>query len=424
MIERFQSDSLLRNSLYIMATTISQSGLGFIFWLVAARGSSAHDVGLAAALISGVTLVSLLSSIGISGSLIQLLPGREPGYERSRLLCAGYAAGICTGLVAAAITVVALPFFSAQFRILHTDGGYISAFVIGVPLWTVATLLDNTFLAERRAGAMLARATSASLLKTAILLAILPLTMLGALGIFGASVLASVGGVGAGIILLIRLDRNYRLVVHGLVGQARSMVASALGNHLIHLGSTIVPLLLPPLVTARLSATDNAYFYTTWMVGGIFLVISPAVASSLFAEGSHDANDLRERTVRSARVITLMMLPLMAVYLLGGQLILGLFGVQYAQHGHWLLIFMVISAIPDAITNLFVSVLQVRRRLAEAARLNLGMAAISLVLTWLLLPSLGIEGVGVAWLIGQSCGSLYVWRRRATAFTPAEQMSP
>jgi O-antigen/teichoic acid export membrane protein len=169
--------------------------------------------------------------------------------------------------------------------------------------------------------------------------------------------------------------------------------------------------MLSPLVTVRLSATDNAYFYTTWMVGGIFLIVSPAVASSLFAEGSNSTHQLRERTRSCARIITVLLLPLMLVFLVGGRFILGLFGTSYAQHGQWLLVFMTVTAIPDAITNIYVSVLRVRGRLHEAALVNLGLAVLALVLTWLLLPPMGIMGVGVAWLIGQSAGSLYVWSR-------------
>lgn len=417
-IARVRTDSLLRNSLYIMATTISQSALGFVFWLLAARLGTAHDVGLAAALLSAVTLASLLSSIGIGDSIIQLLPGRAPGVERSLLLCAGYAAGVAIGLVAAAITVLILPFFSSQFRILHTNGLAAAALLLGVPLWTMASLLDNTFLAVRRSEAIFARATTGSLLKIVILLLMVPLSVMGVMDIFGASILAGAGGVAIGFALLIRVEPSYRLVARGLVSQGRAMVTSALGNHLIHLGSTILPLMLPPLVTARLSATENAYFYTTWMVGGIFLVISPAVSSSLFAEGSHDAGDLRARTRRGAKITLLLLLPLMAAYLLGGRLILGIFGPEYARHGYWLLTILVIAAIPDAITNLYVSILRVRYRLAEAAKLNLAMTAVSLILTWLLLPRFGIEGAGLGWLIGQACGSLYVWHTRATLFTP------
>jgi hypothetical protein len=82
------------------------------------------------------------------------------------------------------------------------------------------------------------------------------------------------------------------------------------------------------------------------------------------------------------------------------------FGPSYPQHGLALLMLLAISAVPDAITCIYVSLLRVRGRLRFAAFLNLTMAGVSLALAWILLPILGIAGAGWAWLIAQSTGTL------------------
>src|SRR6478672_7592763 len=51
-IDRARRDSLLRNSLFIMANTVVTSAFGFVFWLLAARLCSAPVVGLTAAITS------------------------------------------------------------------------------------------------------------------------------------------------------------------------------------------------------------------------------------------------------------------------------------------------------------------------------------------------------------------------------------
>jgi hypothetical protein len=73
------------------------------------------------------------------------------------------------------------------------------------------------------------------------------------------------------------------------------------GHQLIGMGAAMLPYLLPVIVTARLSASDNAYIYTTWMMAGIFLIISPALSQSLFAEGAHDSEHLHRRARRCWR---------------------------------------------------------------------------------------------------------------------------
>src|SRR5262249_21531495 len=98
--------------------------------------------------------------------------------------------------------------------------------------------------------------------------------------------------------------------------------------------------------------------------------------------------------------------PAMLVLFLGSHYALLMFGSNYAQHGILLLRLLIIAAVPDAITNIYVSVLRVQKRLRFAALLTLGTASLDLTLTWILLPTLGIAGTGWSFLIAQGAGSL------------------
>jgi O-antigen/teichoic acid export membrane protein len=406
LIGRLRSDSLLRNSLYIMGITIVNSVFGYLFWILAARSRSAHDVGLAAALITAVTLLSILSSKGIGGTLVQMLGRCAPGRPWSLVLNAGLLAGALCGALAGAIAVLALPAWSGKFAILLRNPVCGATFVLGVVMWNLADLTDAACVAERAAGRSLARNAAAAILKVASLLACMPLAWSGTLGVFGASMLGCAAGTCVGLILVRRLGRGYATVFRGVVGQARRMLSSAVANHLIIVSAVGPTYLLPALVTARLSATDNAYFYTTWMVCGVFFLISPAVAAALFAEAAHTAQPLGDTLASAARIITVLLAPTMVGAVVGGHAILSIFGTEYARHGLPLLIVLVISAVPDAITNLYVAALRARNRLREAATLNMGMAVLTLLLAWFLLPALGIAGAGWAWLIAQTAGSL------------------
>jgi O-antigen/teichoic acid export membrane protein len=186
------------------------------------------------------------------------------------------------------------------------------------------------------------------------------------------------------------------------------MLSSFVGHHFISLGYTTPMYLLPVFVAARLSLTDTAYFYTTWMLGSFLFMVSPAVAASLFAEGSHAADSVLRKARASAVIIGMLLGPIMLVFFLGGHYIISLFGPGYALHGLLLLTILTVSAVPDAITNIYVSVLRVQKRLRWAALFNLGMGSLVLALAWILLPLLGIVGAGYAWLIAQVTGSLVV----------------
>lgn len=406
---RVRLDSLLRNSVYIMGTTMATSLLGFLYWWVAARTYTKADIGLASALIAAMTLASNLSNLGIGPTLVQRLPRRAAGREWSVTLNAGLLTGLLCGLLAGIIVVAGLPRLSAQFAIIGHKPIYAAIFVLGVPLWTLSTLLDYVFVAQRATGNMLARNIAFSLLKIPLLALALLIARIGALGILASWVLAAAAAVLGGLLLLVpRLGRGYSFALRGFAGQLRAMLSALAGNHFINIGGMAPMYLLPIFVTARLSATQNAYFYITWMLGSLFFMVSPAVASSLFAEGSHVAEGLWRKARASTLIIGALLAPAMAVFLVGGRYILGAFGAGYPQHGRLLLTLLIISAVPDAITNVYVSVLRVRRRLGDAALLNLGMAALTLAMAWLLLPLVGIAGAGWAWLAAQSVGSVAV----------------
>ena len=85
---------------------------------------------------------------------------------------------------------------------------------------------------------------------------------------------------------------------------------------------------------------------------------------------------------------------------------MSIFGPSYAANGQELFKIYAIAAIPDATTNIYISVLRVQRRLRFAAVLNIGMAVITLSLAWILLPVFGINGAGWAFLISQTAGTL------------------
>ncbi|MBA2286263.1 MAG: polysaccharide biosynthesis C-terminal domain-containing protein [Ktedonobacteraceae bacterium] len=386
-----------------MGSTVLTSVIGYLYWVVAVHLYSAHDIGLVSAIISVTTLTSSLANPGIGPTLIQMLPHRASGYAWSVTLNAGLVTGTFTSLLAGIILVIALPLYSDQFAILGQNVAYATAFIVGVPLWTVTTLLDQTFVAERATVHMLTRNVIFAILK---LLFMLVLAHIGVFGIFSSWVLALVLSVIIGALLVPRLKRAYCFALRGLIQQVRAMLSSLAWHHFANLGSTLPMYLLPVFVTIRLSATDNAYFYTGWMLGSIFFMVSPAVATSLFSEGSHRTDNLLRKVSSSAVIIGALLAPAMLTVFVAGYYILLLFGHSYADHSLLLLTILTVSAVPDAITNIYVSVLRIQRRLRLAAFLNLGMAFLTLLLTLILLPILGIAGAGWAFLLSQAAGSV------------------
>ncbi len=406
LLQRLRNDSLLRNSIFIMGTTVATSAIGYLYWIAAAHLFSPHDVGLASALISVMLLTSTLANLGIGSTLVQMLPHAKTDQDWSLTLNAGLTTGMISGLFAGIIVIVALPVFSSQFAIARQPI-YMLLFIISIPLGIATTLVDQTFIAERASSGMLIRNAAFAVLK--LVLMVLPVLFIpiGPFGIFAAYVAAlTLSLVGVRMVLLARLSRQYQLRVRGISKRVRMMLSSLAGNHFINIGGLASMGLLPVFVTMQLSAADNAYYYTTSMVGDFFFMVTSAVAVSLFAEGSYASDDLARKVRSSTLIMSALLIPAMLVVFLGGQYILLLFGPHYVQHGLPVLQIDTIAAVPDAITNIYISVLRIQGRLRHGAILNLSMAAITLSLAWILLPILGIAGAAWAFFISQTVGSV------------------
>lgn len=407
-LKKVHTDSLARNSFFLMGTTIVNSALGYAFWVLAARTYSTREVGFSAALISAMTLAAMLSNMGAGSTLVQTLPTRRAGRDWSRTVNACLGAGFVTGAVMGFVALFLLPLVSEEFSVLH-QAAYGAVVVLGVLFWTAATILDFAFVAERAADKMLTRNATGAILKLALLGCFVALGERSSLGISSAWTVSTGGALLiGGALLLPKLHRGYRPQLRGIATEARRLFPPLVGHYFINLGGQMSMCLLPLLVATRLSSTSNAYYYTTWMLGGAIFMVSPAVAAALFAEGSHARASLYQKARSSTFLIAALLVGPMTALLLGGRFILGIFGPAYAEHSFGLLILLVVAVVPDAVTNVYVSVLRVQRRFRAAAALNIVMALGTLTLAWYLLPVLGIAGAGLAWLIMQTLGSVAV----------------
>ena len=427
LIAHVRRDSLIRNSGYIMAVTIVTSALGFAFWLVAARRYSADEVGLSAALVSAMTLASLLTNLGINTALVQMLPPRAAGRDWSATLTAGVLCGVLSSVLGGALTVVLLPAISHRFALLEHSLGYVTVFVGGVALTTAANLLDYACIAERRAEKTLIRNTVFSLVKIPVLFIPFVVAM-GTFGIFFAWVAATGVTVAVAAAMVPGLGRGYRLGLAGVRSEVRRLGTYIAGHHSINIGNFAPWWLLPVFVTVQVSAAATAYFYATWRVCGMLTLISPSVASALTAEGAHSPARLWQTAARSQRTIFTMLIPACVLVAASGHWILAAFGPEYASEGFPLLLLFTVAALPDSVMDVWVAVLRVEGRLRFGSWLQLGTAALALGLAWVLLPPMGIAGAGVGWLASRVVGAaLVAWdygrqrRARTESATIAEQ---
>jgi len=399
--------SLLRNSSFLMGTTIMTSALGYAYWLLAAHSWSSSTVGFAAGAISTFTLVGFVFSLGVAPAYVQMLPRFRDPAELDQFFSSGLVTTTAASVLAGVVVVALLPLWAPHFHELR-EAPTAAAFVAGCGLSTTCVALDGCFVALRRSSGQFGRNGVFAVAKMGLLLLpVLALRHPGAASILWTWDAALLASAVVAIVMLERLGMH--LAVPRRSGLRRLFVHrhTMIGYQLGSLGASLPPFVFPALVIAILGARQNAYVYFTWSIAGVLFTVSTSIGLALFAEGAH-REDLRRQARLAATTMTAVLLPMTALVLVFARQILSVFGHEYAAHGTSLLRIFAIGALADAVTNCYVGIRNVQRRLVEVAVLNFVIAAIAVGGTAALLRVWGIDAVGWSWAAAQATGCVWV----------------
>lgn len=399
--------SLLRNSGFLMGTTVTTSALGYAYWLIAAHHWSSASVGFAAGAISTFTLVGFVFSLGVAPAYVRMLPRFTDRSDLDQFFSSGLVTTTAASVVAGVLVVLLLPTWAPHFHELRQPS-IAAAFVAGCGLSTTGVALDGCFVALRRSSGQFGRNLAFAVVKMALLIGpVLLLRRPGAASILWTWDAALFASIVLAVVLLERLGMH--LAVPRRSGLRRLFVHrhTMLGYQVGSLGASLPPFLFPALVIGLLGTRQNAYVYFTWSIAGVLFTVSTSIGLALFAEGSH-REDLRRQSKLAAKTMALVLIPLTAVMLVLAGRILSLFGREYAAHGTMLLRIFAVGALADAVTNCYVGVRNAQHRLVEVATLNFVVAAIAIGGSAAFLRSWGIDAVGWCWTAAQLVGCIWV----------------
>ncbi len=387
-----------------MASTAVNSLLGFFFWMVVARFYTQVEVGFSSAVLSAISLLTILSLVGLNVMLVRFLPHAD---KPQQLINTCFTLSGLISLLIAGIFVAGLGFWSPAISFIGKNAIFAAAFIFFTLLSTLSHLMDSTFLAVRRAEFTLFKNIIFSLLK-------IPLPILFVLFFYTFGIVAS-WGIATGVALVVSLilflpkvQNQYRPVPTIKLSLIRNIGQYSSGNYLATLLATAPVLLLPLMVVNILGPTSNAYFYVAWMIASVIFAIPTSISLSLFAEGSRFEERLRGNVIRSVKFSFLLLVPVVILLMLVGKWLLLAFGQGYSTNALPLLQVLAISSLPLVVNLIYASVLRVTGRIRELIIIRGIVAIIVLLASYLIMPTSGILGIGYAWLGAQVVLSIYV----------------
>jgi len=386
---------LYRNALFLVTNSILTGAVGLVFWVIAARFYPAEDVGFASATISAIMLLSLLSTLGLHYGIIRFLPDSDKDSTdmiNSCLTITGLAS-----IIISLIFIAGLGFWSPALLFLRQNLIYLAGFIIFTVSYTLYVLLTQTYVAKRKAGFALAQGTIFNLVRLPL---VIPLAaFFAAFGIFSAWGIGALVAIGVGILFFLsRVQTGYRPLPAIKIPVVNQMVRFSFANYIAALLWFVPGYILPMMVVNLVGAADNAYFYVAWTITSVLSTIPLGTSLSLFAEGSYQEERLDQDTRRSLILTFSIIIPAILLVLLIGDKVLLIFGADYAENAARLLRILAFSLIPLSINAIYFGVRRVEMKMKGVIGLTAFIAVATLVLSWVLLPRMGIFGVGVAWL--------------------------
>lgn len=416
-LRRLLATPLYANSLYLMGSTGVMSLCGFFFWLIVARLYPDAVVGYSSAIISALNLLAIMSLGGLNISLVRFLPQAD---NPSKMINTCFTLGGLISLLMAGVFLAGLGIWSPALSFIRQNTPFCLAFFAFAVLWTVSPLADAAFLAKRRAGFGLARSTLFSLLR-------LPLPLLLALHFKSFGVVASWGiALAASLVVALafflpKAENSYRPLPALDPGVIKTLWRYSSGNYVANLLSAAPAFVLPLMVVNRLGAEENAYFYIAWMMANLLFAIALGVSRSLFAEGSHFEDRLRENVIKSLKSTFMLLIPAAVLLAAAGQWLLLAFGQGYSANALALLLVLCLSSLPHAVNHIYTGVLWVTGRIRELIGVWGFIAIVTLVASYVLLPRAGLVGIGYAWLGANAMTAIgVITRRRLTRLPPRQ----
>lgn len=390
----------------LIATQVTVSLLGFVFWAYAARSLPAHEVGLAAAAIAAMTLIATFAMLGVGTLLIAEIPKRPrealPALFGTGLLTvcgAGLIVGVAVGLIA--------PQFGSSLQLTSDLPLGFAAFVLGTVTTACGAVFDEGVLGLGRGPVQFLRNSFGSVARIAGLALMVVVAARTGEALLACWTISMVISLGVGFAAL-RLGRfgTWRASLTDRVSEIRANLRLAREHHALNVILQSSAYLLPVLAALIATPAGVAYFNSARLIAAAVLTIPFLLTIALFASTAADASQIgqRVRVTVPAGIALASACALVTVVI--APFVMEIFGGSYGNRGTIYLQLLVCAGPLLVVKDHFVAIRRIRGELRHAARWIA--AGTILEMSTALGGGLlfGLRGLCIGWLVGLAVEAL------------------
>lgn len=392
-------DSLLKNSILLIVSSLFGAFLGFIFWIIASRYYDPKDIGLISAIFSAISLISNIGTIGLPTALIYYLPRNLK--NDNKIIDSSLFTCISISIIFSLIFLFGLDIWSPKLTILH-DIEFGILFIFLIITTSISGLVGSVFVSKKRSSYLLHKDNLYHILRIFFLM------IFASMGLIGMMISLNIGIIISLIISFIFLYRTYnyfpKLKFDPII---KTMTKYSLENYIAGVLYNAPRLILPIMMINIMGAESTGYFYIAFTAASLLHGISGSISTSLLAE-SFNKEKFEDNINKAITFNILLLIPGILFYGTFGKMFLGIFNQSYAYHATGTLIILSIASIPISLINIYNGIRNSQNRVMSTIIMNLIVAILTIILSVPMMKVGNIESVATAFLMANTIGAIIV----------------
>jgi O-antigen/teichoic acid export membrane protein len=416
-------DPLFRHAYTLIVNTGLTSALGLVYWVIAGRLYAPEEVGRNAAMISSIMFLGGVAQLNLRPVLSRFVPVAGPA--SAKLVLMGYASSTAVAVGGAALFVASSELWAptGPLAAIREDAWAALLLVAATAIWTISALQDGVLIGLKSTVLLTVENVGFSIGKIVVVVALATLASTVDFAIalsWAAPMLVAIVAVNAVIFGRLIPRHVRRNPTRDPSVSPRSLIGFAAGDYLGSLFALTYISLLPVIVISQAGPVAAAHFYIVWVIVSSLQVLPAFMVISLVVDTAGDPSTFRRQGRRMLIGMARLVVPICLAIVIVAPLLLAAFGPTYGD-ATLLLRLLVLSVIPYGINMLYIGRARLRVTAPRIVLVQAAVAIIVLGLTLLLIPIMGIDGVGVACLVGQGSVALVLL---ATALRPLLRPAP
>jgi O-antigen/teichoic acid export membrane protein len=402
---------LYLNAYALIASNLLTSALGVVFWSLAAHLYSVEVLGVSSAVISTMLFITGVAQLNLRTALIRLVPEAGPG--TGRLVVMAYAVTLAASFllgVAAFGTMAILGTGTLALEGLATPFG-ILLLAVGTMAWSVFNLQDGVLAGLRRTVWVPVENGLFGVAKIVALVALV--VSMPALGIVVSWIVPMVICVVVVSVALARWIPAHMAASPGraIAMRSRQLLRFVAADYVGSLCALSVAALVPVVIVAVSGPRAGAYLYIVWTISTSLNLLPVNMCASMMVEtvhaDAHVGTEARRVAVHMARILV----PIVLGVVVFADWILGIFGPEYVEAGALPLRILALGVLPYGVNVLYLATARINGMGREIVATQVALAALTIGGAVLLVGSMGITGVAVAWFAAQAGVAAFAARR-------------